>query len=264
LETFTPQSGNHFSGRFEMTPNTTLQQGSNTETDPAAAPVSRVARAYQELRDLIIRGRLAPGTRIIEADLASRLGVSRTPVRDALRLLQQEGFVVGSSPSGFKSRLFIAPLTKEDARDLYGIVGSLEGLAARETAQLPGPVRLELARKLTALNDGLREMWQSGRRDPNLFFELDIAFHRTIVEASAGPRLLAMHNSIKPQTERYWRIYASIVDHLGNSVAEHDEILRAIENGDAESAERGIELNWRNGWERLCGVIDTLGERGSW
>jgi DNA-binding GntR family transcriptional regulator len=226
---------------------------------------SRVRATYHQLRELIVHGRLAPGTRIIEADLTSRLGVSRTPVRDALRLLQQEGFVLGSSAGGPKSRLAVAPLTKEDARELYRIVGRVEGLAARQTAELKPAIRAGLAKKLRSLNDGLRDLARAGLPDPNRIFELDLSFHRNIVEPSAGPRLLTLHNAIKPQTERYWRLYASaIVDQLSVSVAEHAHIIRAIEEGDGDAAEHGVEINWQNGAERLCKVIDTLGERGSW
>jgi DNA-binding GntR family transcriptional regulator len=77
--------------------------------------------------------------------------------------------------------------------------------------------------------------------------------------------MLALHREIVPQAERYWRLYASaIVDRLGFSVAEHDQIIRAIERGDCDAAERRIILNWKKGAERLSKVIATLGERGSW
>jgi DNA-binding GntR family transcriptional regulator len=232
-------------------------------TPPARG--KRVRSAYQQLRELIIHGRLAPGTWIIEAELASRLGISRTPIREALRLLQQEGFVVHNSAGATKARLAVAPLTKEDARELYWIVGRLEGLAARHTAALEPAVRKALARKLKSLNDAICGIAQTGRGDPDRIFELDLSFHRNIVEASAGPRVLALHNSIKPQTERYWRLYASaIVDQLSLSVDEHACIIRAIEEGDGDAAEHGVEVNWQNGAERLFKVIDTLGERGSW
>jgi DNA-binding GntR family transcriptional regulator len=159
----------------------------------------------------------------------------------------------------------VAPLTKEDARELYRIVGRVEGLAARQTAELKPAIRAGLAKKLRSLNDGLRDLARAGLPDPNRIFELDLSFHRNIVEPSAGPRLLTLHNAIKPQTERYWRLYASaIVDQLSVSVAEHAHIIRAIEEGDGDAAEHGVEINWQNGAERLCKVIDTLGERGSW
>jgi len=225
----------------------------------------RVRTTYRQLRELIVRGRLAPGTRIIEADLAHRLGVSRTPVRDALRMLHQEGYVLSDSAGGSKARWAVAPLTKEDARELYRIIGRVEGLAAWQTAELEPAARTEVAKKLRLLNDGLRDLARTGHGDPNRIFELDLNFHAYIVEASAGRRLLTLHNAIRPQTERYWRLYASaIVDQLGVSVAEHAQVIEAIQAGDGDAAERGVEINWRNGAERLCKVIDSLGERGSW
>jgi len=84
---------------------------------------------FRRLRELIVHGKLAPGSRVIEADLADRLRVSRTPIRAARHRLQQEGYIVVTSIAGSKERLSVAPLTKEDARELYWIVGHLEGSA---------------------------------------------------------------------------------------------------------------------------------------
>jgi DNA-binding GntR family transcriptional regulator len=219
---------------------------------------------FSEIREMIVRGKLAPGTWIIEADLADRLGYSRTPVRGALHWLQREGYVVASGNTA-KSRMIVAPLTKEDAQELYSIIGHIEGLGARLTAQTPQATRTKLIRKLKELNQGLAELAAAKRREPNRIFDLDMEFHRTIVEASAGPRLLELHRSTQPQAERYWRLYASaILDELGTSVTEHEEIIDAVSKGDADAAERGIQLNWENGANRLSKVIDTLGERGSW
>jgi DNA-binding GntR family transcriptional regulator len=219
---------------------------------------------FTEIRDMIVRGKLAPGTWIIEADLADRLGYSRTPVRGALHWLQREGYVVASGNTA-KSRMIVAPLTKEDAQELYSIIGHIEGLGARLTAQTPQAGRTKLIRKLKELNEGLAELAAAKRREPNRIFDLDMEFHRTIVEASAGPRLLELHRSTQPQAERYWRLYASaILDELGTSVTEHEQIIDAVSTGDADAAERGIQLNWENGADRLSKVIDTLGERGSW
>src|SRR5918994_4738118 len=92
---------------------------------------SRPEQVYARLRDLIVQGLLSPGSRIIETEIATRLGVSRTPVREALQRLQQEGFVTGA-PGAQQSRLTVAPLTPEDVHELLAIVGALEGLGARE------------------------------------------------------------------------------------------------------------------------------------
>ena len=96
---------------------------------------SRPEQVYARLRDLIVQGLLAPGSRIVETEIAGRLGVSRTPVREALQRLQQEGYVMGA-PGAQQSRLTVAPLTRDDVYELLNIVGALEGLGARGAAQI--------------------------------------------------------------------------------------------------------------------------------
>ena len=220
--------------------------------------------AFKHLREMIVHGRLSPGTWMIEADIADRLGLSRTPVRGALHWLQREGYVV-SLGNGSKSRLIVAPLTKEDARELYAIIGHLEGLGGRQTAQLPSKERMRVVRHLKEINARLIQLSRSTRSEPARIFELDLSFHRTIMEANAGPRLKEIHRTIQPQAERYWRLYsAAILDKLHLSVAEHNDIIKALSSGDPERAERGMQINWQNGAERLSAVIDSLGERGSW
>ena len=81
----------------------------------------------------------------------------------------------------------------------------------------------------------------------------------------AGARLLTLHGAIEPQAERYWRLYASsIIKDLHLSVAEHENIIKGIEKGDADRVEAGLQQNWLKGAERLGHVIDIFGERGSW
>ena len=219
--------------------------------------------AFKQVRELIVRGKLAPGSRVVESELAGRLGVSRTPVRSAIHRLQQEGYILVTSAGGNKAR--VAPLTQEDSKELYSIVGHLEGLAAGSAAQLDGLVRDRLIAGLRDLNEKLRGLAAAERGDPNVIFEFDINFHQAVVDAAAGPRLRALHAAVKPQTERYWRLYASsILDQLGLSVSEHDVIIQSIAAGDPEGAERAMQTNWLKGAERLSRVIATLGERGSW
>jgi DNA-binding GntR family transcriptional regulator len=84
------------------------------------------------------------------------------------------------------------------------------------------------------------------------------------VEA-APPRLLALHDAIKPQAERYARLYVSaLTDKLDLSVAEHSVIITAIEAGDAETAQRAIQANWRNAAKRVGALITEWGESGGW
>jgi DNA-binding GntR family transcriptional regulator len=224
----------------------------------------RVTLAYNRLRELIVAGRLAPGTRIIETAVAARLGVSRTPVRAALQRLQQEGYVQVTSP-GQQSRMSVAPLTQDDARELFGMVSAVEGLAANWAARRPAAERAAVVKELRELNRTLLDAASAKLRDVNRVFELDERFHRRVVEAGAGPRLLALHDSFKPQSERYGRIYSSaLINEIGTSVEEHEAVVRGIEAGDGDAAEQALRRNWWNASERLARMIDAVGERGSW
>lgn len=226
--------------------------------------LNRVTETYRTLRDLIVRGRLAPGSRIIEADVAARLRVSRTPIRAALLRLQREGYVVELG-DGRRARLMIAPLTASDAADLFDLVGEVEGLAGRYAAQLEGRQRGRLVAELTAVNGDIRREGEKARPDGNLWYRLDETFHRTYVEAAARTRLLNWHDAIKPQAEHYARVYVSaLVDEIATSVEEHAAIVEAIGAGDADRAQRAVQTNWRNAAVRLSRVIGSVGERGSW
>ena len=222
-----------------------------------------VSRAYQELRRLIVWGQLPPGSRISERILADRLELSRTPVRSALHRLEQEGFVA-SHGAGRERRLIVAPLTMHDGQEVFTIVGHLEGLAARTAAELPTPRRKALVLQLRTVNAALATQ---ARRKGNStrFFDLDIEFHRLYVEEVVGPRLLTLHRAIKPQSERYIRLYVSVLlDQIATSVREHERIAASIARGDPDAAQRAVETNWRNAAERLTQIIAHHGERGSW
>lgn len=225
---------------------------------------TRPEQVYQRLRDLIVQGQLAPGGRLVETEIGTRLGFSRTPVREALQRLQQEGFVV-SAPGAQQARLTVSPLTRADAHELLNIVGELEGLAARWVAMLPAQDRTAVGAQLEALN---KEFQRTGHHTPidhSRLYEADERLHRTIVVASAGPRLIAMHDGVKPQAERYIRMYISLLAGDTNaSVEEHAAIIGAIRDGEAERAQAAVQTNWRHAAERIAAVIGIAGERGSW
>ena len=235
----------------------------NTRTT-AANRGARPELVYRKLRELIVRGQLAPGTRIVETDVANRLGVSRTPVRGALQRLQQEGYIVGS-PTLQQSRPMVSPLTRDDARELFSIVAEIEGLAARFAAQQPKDARERMGEELLAINEQFRKAADAKQQNHNRLWELDEKFHRHLVEAGAGPRLLALHDAVKPQAERYERLYVSLLARdLSTSVNEHVVIVRALRGGNPDAAQSAVQNNWRNAALRLGSVIDNVGERGHW
>jgi DNA-binding GntR family transcriptional regulator len=225
---------------------------------------SSLDAAFLRLRDLIITGQLAPGSWIVEEDLATRLGMSRTPTRGALHWLLREGYII-EQKRGSRTRMFIAPLTLDDARELYRLVGTLEGDAGRLLGSASQDVREKLADALERINDEIHNIAQAGRSNTRKIFDLDATFHRTMVEASAGPRLLNLYQGVKPQIERYWRPYASsILNDLHLSVAEHAEIITAIRKGQPRAIQKAIEANWTGGFQRVAELINLSGQLGAW
>ncbi|MBI1809287.1 MAG: GntR family transcriptional regulator [Gemmatimonadetes bacterium] len=243
--------------RVRRRPRAASPQGASPEGAPAAV-------VYGRLRDLIVAGRLAPGARLVEQELASHFGVSRTPLRETLRRLEQEGYVA-RTPTAQQTRLIVAPMTLEDAHELFHVVGALEGLAAREAAALADQPRHALAASLRRTNEALAREAKSRRPDHNTLFELDERFHKGYVVAAAGARLRALHDAVKPQAERYERLYVSLLaDELATSVQEHERIWRAIRDGRGADAQQAAQSNWRNAATRLAAVITRSGERGAW
>jgi len=231
---------------------------------PTIARGEGALAVYQQLRERIVRGRLAPGSRLVEREVAARLGVSRTPVRAALERLTQEGYIVATG-SALLARSTVAPLTNDDAREIHMIVAQIEGLAAREAAAKPKAVRLAMTKEMRQLNAQFSKAAQARLPDSDRLHDLDDAFHQRYVDVGAGPRLRTLHAAVKPQAERYGRIYTStLVSEVVTSVAEHEAIVKALEAGDGAKAQRAVQTNWENAAERLARVINAVGERGAW
>ena len=250
------------SGRPKVRPDTQPPPNGSRRRDATDA-IDNVTRVYNELHALIVSGQLPPGTRIAERAVVARMGLSRTPVRSALHRLQQEGFVASVGRAG-DQRLIVTPLTRGDGREVFLIVGHLEGLAASEAASLPADRRKEIVRQLRAVN---RELATASRAkaSPAALFDLDLRFHDTYVQGVAGPRVAALHRAIKPQSERYARLYINVLlDELPTSVKEHEAIAAAIAKGNPSAAQRAVETNWHNAAARLSEVIAEHGERGIW
>jgi len=231
---------------------------------PAKPPQGTVDRVYEELLDRIVRGVLAPGTRIVEREIAERLGVSRTPVREAVRRLESEGMLVANTAEKY-ARPVVAALTGEDARELHDIVARLEAVAARRAAGLPAERRAAIARELAKRNRAFLAASREKGVTAGRLVDLDHAFHAVYVEAAGGPRLMALRKAAKPQIARYAWSYAShIVERVPESAAEHEVIVEAIRAGDADRAEQAVLANWDRAAERVRQAITRAGERGGW
>jgi DNA-binding GntR family transcriptional regulator len=115
------------------------------------------------------------------------------------------------------------------------------------------------------LNADFRRAASARGAQPGKLYELDEKFHRRYVEAGAGPRLRSLHDAVKPQAERYIRMYiALLLDTVATAGTEHDAIVEAIRTGNSGTAQRAVQTNWRHAADRLVRAIEVMGEQGNW
>ncbi|HUR00179.1 MAG TPA: GntR family transcriptional regulator [Gemmatimonadaceae bacterium] len=211
--------------------------------------------AYESLRTLIVRGRLAPGTPMVEAEVAIRLGISRTPIREALRQLRSEGLLV-SVGGGERPRLVVAPLSRTVLLELYRATGALEGVAARNITDLPVSDRKALASTMIKVDRDFRTAANARNADWDRLFDLHDSFHRALRAACAGPAVTRLLDALRPQVDRYEWFFAQLTGpDFSPTFAEHEAITREIRGGTASGIERAVRANWFNGGDRLAAAI---------
>ena len=191
------------------------------------------ARAAERLRAMIVRGELAPGEAIGEAELCAALGMSRTPLREALKLLAAEGLVDLKANRGAR----VASLRAEETDGLFEAVAGIERIAAELAARRADARAL---RGLRALQDRIER--HHGRGELGDYFALNQRIHQEIVAAAGNAALAAAHGSLLARAERA-RLFAVTASSArwSESVDEHREILAALEARDAERAGRALE-----------------------
>ena len=204
------------------------QYGRRPPPEPEAVPQTR-DRVYKQLRRDILRGRLKPGERLVERRLAAQLGASRTPVREALRSLQQEGLVYHSPHRG----AVVAEVRDEDINEVYRIRAVLEGLAARMAAERIQPEQLA---RLPDLLEAIQQCAEAGDLDG-----LDRAhqeFNDVIYRAADSPRLYRMITSLADYIGRVVRVGYGRPGRVAKAIAEHRQLVEAIRMRDGDLAER--------------------------
>jgi DNA-binding GntR family transcriptional regulator len=224
--------------------------------------MTRMSNVYARLRSLIATGRVPPGMRMIEVELARQLAVSRTPVREAMRRLAQEGWA-HVVRAGAKTHIAVAPVTRADLLDLFGIIGALEGAAVRGAAALAPAQRRALAGRLTRANNAFAAETRRRVRRFERFFATHDAFHEMLVTATGSARSQALIASVRPQVQRYEMIYAHAVGtDFSASLREHRAIIAAVRSGTADELETAVRLNWSNSVKRLLkgSTIEAIGD----
>lgn len=215
----------------------------DAERSAARVPLREDIR--QTILDRILSGELPPGSRITESRLASELGVSRTPLREALFSLESEGFVRSDLARGFS----VAPLSVREVRESYAILQTLEALALRSIGQLAVTTAPELRR----INEELAAAAGDSARGQLL----DHQWHDALLADCPNKRLLDLIARLKETVSRYERLYMRDATLVAGSVAQHLRVIDALENGDLDQAVHELEENWRQALETL---LVRLGE----
>lgn len=200
----------------------------------------------REIRKSIVRGDIVPDERINEVDLAKRLEVSRTPLREALSHLVAEGFVENRPRRGF----FVRAPDAGEVRDLYAIRAILDP-AALERAGVPEPPRLE---SLAALNARIREAVE----DPERAIDLDDAWHLELLSGTANGVLMDLIRHFMRRTRTLERAYLSDRRNVEAMAEAHDRILRALGERNLEAAVQLLRENLEDG---MIPVLEWLEAR---
>jgi DNA-binding GntR family transcriptional regulator len=197
---------------------------------------------FETLREAIINGVLKPSERLMEVQLAEELGVSRTPVREAIRKLELEGFVVMIPRKG----AYVSGISLKDVADVFEIRGALEGLAAGLAAERITDEELEeLERLLVRKAEVIEE------NDLDQLIEIDTIFHDCLYRASRNEKLVQIINNLLEQIQRFRSTSLAYPGRMREALEEHKKIVEAI-------SERNISLSQQLAQEHIENAENSM------
>ncbi len=203
----------------------------------------------ERLRGAILNRTLKPGDRIVESELAQAFNVSRTPVREALRVLEAEGLLRRIPRKG----LFVRGITREDVVEIYSIRIALESLAVSEAVDRITPVEIS---RLAKLVDQMKKYTESKESDK--LFSVCQEFNDILVRASRMPRLIKLVKVYMEYLEQFRAISMAKHERQVAALREHEEILRAVVNRNPQEAEMAVKRHLQGALEaflkeeRIC------------
>jgi DNA-binding GntR family transcriptional regulator len=201
-----------------------------------------------ELRDAILKGKLAPGEKLMEQKLMASLRVGGVVLRQALRSLEAKGYVSFLS----NSDVVVSKPSVEEIEDYYSIAGALEGLAARLAVERAQPEEIAHLREL---HQFLKEA--SARKDLAHYFETNSSFHRFIAELAGNERLFRLIEQIRREMQKTRVISLSLPQRLEYSMREHDQIMDAFLKKNAQLAESTTVRHLKNHMEALRKALEA-------
>ncbi len=201
---------------------------------------------FHTLRDSILKGEMEPGERLMEIHLAKKLGVSRTPIREAIRMLEQEGLAVIVPRRGAQ----VAKMTEKDLQDVLEIRDALDELAALSACKKITPEAIqELRDTMTSFKDAAE------RGDVREVAMVDEKFHSIIYKAADNPKLMVIIRNLKEQMYRYRYEYVKDNGNYRRILEEHEEIIRGFEKKDSEYVKKMMHAHLENQVEAVRDVI---------
>lgn len=193
-------------------------------------------RVYEFLREELARGSLVPGQGIDLDATALRLGVSRTPLREALLILDAEGFVKVLPRSG----ITITPLSLDDIRELYGVIGALEGSVIARAA---GRLGREALDRMAALDAQMSDALDAG--DSDAFYARNLAYHGEFLACADNARLVRSVDLAKRRLYDFPKRTGLLAEWERASIREHERIVEFLRNGDFRAAgEYMRDVHW--------------------
>lgn len=192
---------------------------------------------FNTLREAILKGELKPGERLMELQLAAKLGVSRTPIREAIRMLEQEGLAVTIPRKGAE----VAKMTEKDMEDVLQIREALDELAASIACEQISEEELE---ELKRTMHEFEEYTKTG--DLKKIAEADVKFHDIIYKATGNPKLVSMVSNLREQMYRYRVEYLKDEKNYPVLVREHSEIVEGLSGKNKEKVTGAMHNHVKN------------------
>ncbi len=199
-------------------------------------------KILETIREAIIKGTLKPGEKVAEPELAERFGISRTPIREAFRQLESEGFLVVIPRKG----AVVVSFSPKEIEEFYAIKSILEGYAARKACENLSEREID---KLKAINDKLRQLAEED--DIKHFFKIHNEFHDLFIKASNNEKLHEQIGSLLGKFQRLRLTSLSLPGRMAVSVQEHDKIIEAFRDRNGELAEQLVRKNAEYGGKVL-------------
>jgi DNA-binding GntR family transcriptional regulator len=206
-------------------------------------PASLSDQVYEQLRSSIISAERNPGEKLVELEIASQMGTSQGPVREALQRLERDGLVERQA----RSATYVSSISMDEMHELFSVRTVIEGYAIRRAVQKITPEHCDYLEEL------IGKMAQAGQRNDMITLaEYDMQFHRTIVECAGSAGLLRVWITLSSQIQRF--VVQSHPQHYSDLVeiaTRHQSIVTALRQGDAERAVQAVQEHIMLIWPKI-------------